>query len=199
MTGAARVSAWVLAAALSAAPVPAQQFDNFDEGSGFGDGVDLDTFDFGTLPDADAVPGLGDGDTLPLDDGGVMLDLSPRDDATDGAIITFPGTRAPVTSVQQPPTAQGARAILRALDKTLGRPTDVDLAVGETVVFGRIAIRLVECRFPAEDPSSDAFARLEIYDLEGNALFAGWMVASSPALSALEHPRYDVWVLDCAA
>ena len=27
--------------------------------------------------------------------------------------------------------------------------------------------------------------------------FTGWMFASSPALNALEHPVYDVWVLDC--
>ena len=30
-------------------------------------------------------------------------------------------------------------------------------------------------------------------------LFTGWMFASSPALSALEHPVYDVWVIDCSA
>jgi hypothetical protein len=28
-------------------------------------------------------------------------------------------------------------------------------------------------------------------------LFSGWMFASSPALSALEHPVYDVWAVDC--
>ena len=28
-------------------------------------------------------------------------------------------------------------------------------------------------------------------------LFSGWMFASSPALNALEHPVYDVWVIDC--
>ena len=28
-------------------------------------------------------------------------------------------------------------------------------------------------------------------------LFTGWMFASSPAVSALEHPVYDVWVVDC--
>lgn len=27
--------------------------------------------------------------------------------------------------------------------------------------------------------------------------FDGWMTASSPALSALDHPRYDVWPLRC--
>jgi hypothetical protein len=80
----------------------------------------------------------------------------------------------------------------------LGRPTDIEMAVGETVIYGRIAIQLLECRYPAEDPASDAFVHLEILDLEGNALFDGWMIASSPALNALEHPRYDVWVLGCA-
>ncbi|NKX43901.1 DUF2155 domain-containing protein [Roseibacterium sp. KMU-115] len=81
----------------------------------------------------------------------------------------------------------------------LGRPTDVEMAVGETVMFGRIAIHAIECRFPTEDPSSDAYAHLEILDQGGAPLFDGWMIASSPALSALEHPRYDVWVLRCTA
>ncbi len=32
---------------------------------------------------------------------------------------------------------------------------------------------------------------------EGERIFTGWMFASSPALNALEHPVYDVWVIDC--
>ena len=34
--------------------------------------------------------------------------------------------------------------------------------------------------------------------LKGQSIFSGWMFASSPALSALEHPIYDVWVIDCS-
>ncbi|MEM9318547.1 MAG: DUF2155 domain-containing protein [Pseudomonadota bacterium] len=89
-------------------------------------------------------------------------------------------------------------ATLRALDKTVGTTTDFDMEVGETVVIGRLAIRLNECRYPVANPASDAFAHLQIADLEGRGLFDGWMVASSPALMALEHPRYDVWVLTCS-
>ncbi|HBK91552.1 MAG TPA: hypothetical protein DDZ68_07785 [Parvularcula sp.] len=33
--------------------------------------------------------------------------------------------------------------------------------------------------------------------LPSNTVFSGWMFASSPALSALQHPVYDVWVIDC--
>lgn len=32
---------------------------------------------------------------------------------------------------------------------------------------------------------------------QGVNIFRGWMFASSPALNALEHPVYDVWVIDC--
>lgn len=32
---------------------------------------------------------------------------------------------------------------------------------------------------------------------EGVNIFRGWMFASSPALNSLEHPVYDVWVIDC--
>ena len=54
------------------------------------------------------------------------------------------------------------------------------------------------CRYPAEDPASDAFAFLQITDMRGEEqVFQGWMIASSPALNALDHPRYDVWVMSC--
>ncbi len=96
-----------------------------------------------------------------------------------------------------PPVVQATGAILRALDKSVGRSTDIEIATGATVILGRIAVRLLECRYPEEAPGSEAFAHLQVMDLEGVQLFDGWMIASSPALSALEHPRYDVWVLRC--
>lgn len=87
---------------------------------------------------------------------------------------------------------------LRGLDKVSGVTTDLAVAVGDTVSYGRMEISLIACRFPAEDPSADAVAFLEITDeLRGERLFYGWMIASSPALNALDHARYDVWVIGC--
>ncbi|WP_083431386.1 DUF2155 domain-containing protein [Nioella sediminis] len=96
-----------------------------------------------------------------------------------------------------PPVVTAPGALLRGLDKSVGRATDIELATGQTVVFGRIAVRLLECRYPEGAPGSEAYAHVQITDLEGQGLFDGWMIATSPALSALEHPRYDVWVLRC--
>ena len=88
--------------------------------------------------------------------------------------------------------------ILRWLDKVTGETADIELADGQSALSGRLTIQLDECRYPTANPASDAFAHLTVME-EGQSgpAFSGWMVASSPALSALEHPRYDVWVLRC--
>lgn len=92
----------------------------------------------------------------------------------------------------------GQGGVLRGLDKVNGNLTDIELNNGASAEFGRLKVTLEECRFPTGNPSGDAWAYLNILDSrDDKELFAGWMVASSPALNALDHPRYDVWVLRC--
>ncbi len=90
----------------------------------------------------------------------------------------------------------GAGAQLRGLDKIDGRVADLKVDVGGTVEFGRLRITLGECRYPVNNPAGNAYAWLDI-EQDGQPLFDGWMIASSPALNALDHPRYDVWVIGC--
>ncbi|MEO0358556.1 MAG: DUF2155 domain-containing protein [Pseudomonadota bacterium] len=104
-------------------------------------------------------------------------------------------------------TAQRANnapfAELRWLDRITGEQGDVTLAIGQRANLGSIAVVVEECRYPAGSISRDAFAFLDITQPSADTetpikqWFAGWMVASSPALNGLEHPRYDVWVLRC--
>ncbi|MEL5877749.1 DUF2155 domain-containing protein [Cereibacter sphaeroides] len=95
-------------------------------------------------------------------------------------------------------TGEGIGALLRWLDKMSGETADVELQRGQSAVSGHLTIELDECRFPAGDPASDAYAHLTIRDSRAaEPVFDGWMIASSPALSALDHPRYDVWLLRC--
>jgi hypothetical protein len=103
--------------------------------------------------------------------------------------------------------APGARAntiaILQGLDKTTARISTIEAPIGESVHFGvlRITVRACVKRPPEEPPETSAF--LEIDEVRPGAedkpqrLFSGWMFKSSPALSALEHPVYDVGILDC--
>ena len=89
-------------------------------------------------------------------------------------------------------------AALRGLDRMSGTVVDLSVRAGETVDLGRIEISLGECRYPEDNPTGEAYAWLTIRDprLE-TVLFDGWMIASSPALNALDHARYDVWVIRC--
>ena len=92
-------------------------------------------------------------------------------------------------------------AVLQGLDKVTARVSTIEAPVGQTVRFGTLEIiaRTCDKRPPEETPESAAF--LDIWEMRRGepavSLFRGWMFASSPALSAMEHPVYDVWVLDC--
>lgn len=102
------------------------------------------------------------------------------------------------TSAGAQALTSGETALLRGLDRVSGAVQDLELPVGGTVEFGRLRIHATACRFPADNPEGEGFAFLEITDTQGNArLFQGWMIASSPALNALDHARYDIWVLGC--
>jgi hypothetical protein len=116
---------------------------------------------------------------------------------------------------------------LRALDKITARFTDLTVPIGEPQSFGSLTLlpRTCSTRPPEEFPETSVF--LEVYASEndvagqrardeemdepgsvsletsideeifGQAVFRGWMFASSPSLNAMEHPTYDVWVIDC--
>ena len=97
---------------------------------------------------------------------------------------------------QQATTAPGGT--LRVLDKITGRTTDMTLRNGETQSLGLLDITMGECRFPTGNRSGDAYTLLTIYyNNAPEPAFRGWMIASAPALNALDHPRYDVWALRC--
>jgi len=96
------------------------------------------------------------------------------------------------------PTVDMAVLHLRGLDNLNGTAQDIAMRVGETTRFGHLEITADACRVPRDDPAGDAYAFLQIRDIRETVMrFSGWMFASSPALSALDHPRYDVWVVSC--
>ena len=92
-------------------------------------------------------------------------------------------------------------AILQGLDKVTARVATIVARLGDTKKIGslEIIVRACDKRPPEETPESAAF--IDVWEVRSGEpasnIFRGWMFASSPALSALEHPVYDVWVLDC--
>jgi hypothetical protein len=104
----------------------------------------------------------------------------------------------PAMAQNQVVTENSNFAELRTLDTLTGVVKDLTIKVGQTLTYERLTITVKGCRYPKDNPNSDAFAYLIIQDIrESKPRFDAWMIASSPALSALEHPRYDVWLLRC--
>lgn len=127
------------------------------------------------------------------------------DDQTGGADLLPPEPRAPgsivgedVMTVEEDVVATGTGAILKGLDMLAGTVQDMRLANGETAALGWLQVTLGECRYPVDNPAGEAYAWIVVHDKPGEEpIFQGWMVASSPALDALDHPRFDVWVTHC--
>ncbi|MBI1301290.1 MAG: DUF2155 domain-containing protein [Alphaproteobacteria bacterium] len=90
---------------------------------------------------------------------------------------------------------------LQSLDKITAHTATFEANVGSTLKFGPLFIKVQSCQksSPLDSPESAAFVQIWENDAENEPqwVFSGWMFASSPALSSLDHAIYDVWVVDC--
>ena len=106
------------------------------------------------------------------------------------------GRAAAAAEMIEQPTAQ-----LQGLDKTTARISKFDAPVGTEVHFGTLSILVRTCQRTPPEVTPENAAFLEIFEIrpgeQKEKLFSGWMFSSSPALSALEHPVYDVNLLEC--
>ena len=189
--------AWRFAAALglalASAPVLAQiivvPLDPVDPGEVQpGEIIPIEPLPGDPLAPGAFFPGIGEGTVPGLD--GTELEPAER---RPGSVVG-----EDVMSVEEDVVATGTGAVLKGLDKLSGTVADLTLARGETAALGWLQITLGECRYPVENPAGDAYAWLVVHEQAGEApIFEGWMIASSPALNALDHARFDVWVMSC--
>lgn len=110
------------------------------------------------------------------------------------------GVGAPIPTPPPAPSVAGVSVVLRGLDKLTGDLSETSAKVGETARLWRLEIDVKACYARPETGSLDASAFLQIRDTKpdpAETVFSGWMFADSPALSAMDHPRYDVWLLSC--
>lgn len=113
----------------------------------------------------------------------------------------LPTRTVPQPTVPEPTWRRQEVAVLRAMDKVTARISSVSAPIDQPVRFGALEIVVRSCqdRPPTETPENAAFIQIDelLPDEAPKRLFSGWMFASSPALNALEHPVYDIWVHAC--
>jgi hypothetical protein len=102
--------------------------------------------------------------------------------------------------------AYAQRAVIRGLDKITGQARDYTLTVGRAARIGSLEVVARTCRKSAPEETPEVAIYLEVFDnpparegeeAERREIFHGWMFASSPGLSALDHPNFDIWAIDC--
>ncbi len=95
----------------------------------------------------------------------------------------------------------GEEAHLRFLDRRTSTRGALVSPVGSTARYGGLIVEVLACHRQIDGDESAAFLRIREEGAEKGAasepIFSGWMFALSPSLSALDHPRYDVWVAEC--
>ena len=92
-------------------------------------------------------------------------------------------------------------ARMQAMDKITGRVSEIDVPVNGEAKFGTFSVVVRRCvtRSPEETPENTAFVDVvDNYNTDDPVnIFKGWMFSSTPALNAVEHPIYDVWLIKC--
>ena len=91
--------------------------------------------------------------------------------------------------------------ILQGLNKITARSSKIIVPIGASVKFGTIEIIARTCWQSPPDEKPDNASLLEIYETKLDAppapIFLGWIFSSSPSISALEHPFYDITLIKC--
>lgn len=94
-------------------------------------------------------------------------------------------------------------AELQALDKVTARVSTLRVPVNQPASFGTLTVTVRACQARPPDEVPDAAAWLEIADsrppANGAAVFRGWMFANAPGVNMLQHPVYDIRVIECRA
>lgn len=92
-------------------------------------------------------------------------------------------------------------AVFSGLDKITGRIVSFEVAVDEEVQFGSLQMTAKVCftKPPNENPNTTSFVQVNETGNDGKPrqVFSGWMFAASPGLHGIEHPVYDIWLVDC--
>lgn len=126
------------------------------------------------------------------------------DFSTDGTKTSEPQYQLTIDKVD--PSRFNTMAVIQGLNKITAKTSLLEIKIGGTIKFGRLSITAHKCWQSPLEQRPESKILLEIFDSgeiktddesKMKRIFYGWMFSSSPSLSALEHPIYDVTVVSC--
>ena len=94
----------------------------------------------------------------------------------------------------------GTSAKLKLLDKTTNKVTQKTINVNSIIDWDSLNIKIYACYSTSPEEIPEDYVLLEIIDTlskKKDYIYRGWMISSSPDVTPLEHPIYDLWLIDC--
>ena len=94
----------------------------------------------------------------------------------------------------------GSFAKLNLLDKTTNKVTQKIINVDSVIDWDSLNIQIYACYISPPEVIPEDYVLLEVKDIlskKKEHIYRGWMISSSPDVTPLEHPIYDLWLIDC--
>ncbi len=98
-------------------------------------------------------------------------------------------------------TLQKKYANFKLLDKISNKLTTKTIAVNDSDLIGTLYIKVYACFTEPPDEIPEDYVLIDIKDNfqdESKSIYKGWMISSSPDVTPLQHPIYDLWLLGCS-
>ena len=96
---------------------------------------------------------------------------------------------------------EGVLAEIQILDKITARVKTLEIKVNYSSFFETLNIEIYACYTNPPEKIPEDFVLLRIYDnlseKDNQLVYQGWMISSSPAATPLQHPIYDLWLIEC--
>ena len=97
---------------------------------------------------------------------------------------------------------EGSYTDIKILDKISSKNTLLKLKNGDLVSFKDLSIKSLKCKNSEFDDNPEITAYMQVTDLNNLNndevfVFNGWMFSSSPSITPIDHPVYDIWLVKC--
>lgn len=98
-------------------------------------------------------------------------------------------------------------AIIQILNKTTAKSSLVELKINQKINLGTISLKARKCWQAPLEQKPETKILLEVFEnkvtdsinrvAKNTRIFYGWLFASSPSISGIEHPIYDITAISC--
>jgi len=98
-------------------------------------------------------------------------------------------------------TIEKKYASFKLLNKTTNKVSTKDILVSSKISWETLNIEVLYCGSTPPTEIPEDYVLIDVYDSINNEninIYKGWMISSSPDVTPLENPIYDLWLVDCS-